>query len=149
MSTHMDKTTRIWLLFGIVVLVAILAAFWANSTFLAPQIPLFGPRIRSPYETPQDLEFYYTAQTVLSTVNVILAIFLLLTYVEIYRKTKSEFTIGLIIFSTAFLLNALVSNPFVIAFFRYYPVGLGPFALLPQIFTSGALLVLLYLSIRY
>jgi hypothetical protein len=146
-NTRMDKFTKLWLLFGTVAALAILAAFWANA-YLAPRFS-FQFRPRSPNEIPGDFEFYYTAQTVFSTVNVTLAIFLLLTYLEIFRKTKSEFTIGLIIFSSVFLLSALASNPFVIALFHYYPVGLGPFALLPQIFTSGALIVLLYLSYRY
>lgn len=148
MDSRMDRTTRIWLIFGILILVAVLAAYWANSTF-PPSRFLFVPRFRPPNEIPGDYEFYYTAQTVLSTINVTLSVFLLLTYMEIYQKTKSEFTIGLIIFSAVILLNALSSNPFVIRFFGFEPVGLGPFALLPQIFATGALLVLLYLSIRY
>ncbi len=147
MRARMDKYTKIWLLFGIAATLAILAAFWAN-TFLTPHVS-FQFRPRSPGEIPGDFEFYYTAQTVFSTINVVLAFFLLIIYLELYRKTKSEFTLGLIIFSTVFLLSAIASSPFVISLFRYYPVGLGPFALLPQVFTSGALVVLLYLSYRY
>ena len=70
-------------------------------------------------------------------------------YVGIYLKTKSEFTIGLVIFSTVIFLNALVSNPFVIWAFGFRAFGLGPFALLPDLFTFGALVVLLYLSAKY
>jgi len=33
--------------------------------------------------------------------------------------------------------------------FGFRPFGLGPFALLPDLFTFGALAVLLYLSIKY
>jgi hypothetical protein len=96
-----------------------------------------------------DLEFFYTAKTVVSTINVTLSIFLLLTYVGIYRKTRSEFTIGLVIFSAVFLLNALASNPVVTWLFGFRAFGLGPFALMPELFTLGALAVLLYLSIKY
>lgn len=84
-----------------------------------------------------------------STVNVTLSIFLLLTYISIYQKTKSEFTIGLALFSGVFLLNALASNPFVIRAFGYWPVGLGPFIMLSGLFTFVALAVLLYLSVKY
>jgi hypothetical protein len=78
-----------------------------------------------------------------------LSILLLLVYVSIYRKTRSEFTIGLTIFSAVFLLNALASNPLLRAAFGYRPFGLGPFTMLPDLFTFAALIVLLYLSARY
>jgi len=86
---------------------------------------------------------------VVSTINVTLLIFLLVTYINIYRKTRSEFTIGLIIFSAVLLMNALASNPLVIWVFGFRAFGLGPFALLPDLFTFVALVVLLYLSIKY
>jgi hypothetical protein len=70
-------------------------------------------------------------------------------YISIYRKTRSEFTIGLIVFSIAFLMYALTSNPFMIMAFGFRPVGLGPFALLPDVFALGALAVLVYLSLKY
>jgi hypothetical protein len=156
MNHHMNENpntnsnTRIWLILVaiiVVVLAGILAAFWAVSTFFYPFSP-FG-RPPPPNENPFDYEFFYIAQTVVSTINVMLSILLLLIYVSIYRKTRSEFTIGLIVFSAVFLLNALAADPLVIRAFGYHPVGLGPFALLPDLFTFGALSVLLYLSVKY
>ena len=146
--SRMNKSVRISLLLGTLIVVAILAALWATSTFWFPRYP-WEPRRRPPANIPGDLEFFYTAQTVVSTINVTLLIFLLLTYVDIYRKTRSEFTVGLIIFSAVFLLNALASNPFVVWVFGFRPFGLGPFALLPDLFTFAALSVLLYLSVKY
>jgi hypothetical protein len=70
-------------------------------------------------------------------------------YVGIYRKTRSEFTIGLMIFSAVFLLNALVSFPLLREALGFYPSGLGPFAMLPDLFTCIALAVLLYLTFEY
>ena len=70
-------------------------------------------------------------------------------YIDIYRKTQSEFTVGLMIFSIVLLLNALASNPLVTWAFGYRAFGLGPFAMLPDLFTFGALIVLLYLSVKY
>jgi hypothetical protein len=70
-------------------------------------------------------------------------------YADIYRKTRSEFTVGLIIFSATLLLYALTSNPIVIRAFGFRLFGLGPFALLPDVFTFVALIILLYLSIKY
>jgi hypothetical protein len=144
----MNKSMRIWLVLTILVVVAILAALWANSTFWIPRFP-WEPRERPPFDIPWDIEFFYTAKTVVSTVNVALLVFLLVTYVGIYLKTRSEFTIGLIILSIALLLNALASNPILIWAFGFRLFGLGPFALLPDLFTFAALAVLLFLSIRY
>jgi hypothetical protein len=144
----MNKNMIIWLLLPTLIVVAILAALWASSTYWFPRFP-WEPRPRPPENIPGDIEFFYAAKTVVSSINVTLLIFLLATYVSIYRKTRSEFTIGLIIFSMVFLLNALASNPFVIWAFGFRPFGLGPFALLPDLFTFGALAVLLYLSVKY
>jgi hypothetical protein len=149
MKREMNQKSRTWLLLillPILVVVAILAATWATSTFWYPRIP-WQPR--PPYEIPGDIEFYYIAKTIVSTINITILIFLLISYIDIYRKTRSEFTIGLIIFSATLLLYALVSNPIVISIFGFRIFGLGPFALLPDLFTFAALIVLLYLSIKY
>jgi hypothetical protein len=129
--------------------VAFLAAVWATSTFWFPRF-YWEPREWPPPENiPGDIEFFYTVQAVFSAINVTLSVILLLTYVSIYLKTRSEFTIGLMIFSAVFLMNALASNPFVVWAFGYRPLGLGPFAMLPDVLTFVALAVLLYLSAKY
>jgi hypothetical protein len=148
MSNQMNKNARNWSILVILIVVAILAALWATTTIWFPLYP-FEPHERPPLEIFGDIELFYTIKTVVSTINVTLLIFLLLTYINIYRKTRSEFTVGLIIFSGVFLLNALASNPFVIWVFGFRPFGLGPFAMLPDLFTLAALGVLLYLSIKY
>ncbi len=144
----MNKSARNWLIIVTIMVVALLAALWAATTVWFPRFP-WGPRERPPLDIVGDIELFYTLKTVFSTVNVTLLIFLLLTYFSIYRKTRSEFTIGLVIFSAVFLLNVVASNPLVIRTFGFLPFGLGPFAMLPDIFTCMALAVLLYLSIKY
>jgi hypothetical protein len=96
-----------------------------------------------------DIELFYTVKTVISTINATLLIFLLITYIDIYTKTQSEFTIGLIIFSMVLLFYALTSNPLLQWTFGFRAFGLGPFAMLPDLFTCIALAVLLYLTIKY
>ncbi|MEM2905338.1 MAG: hypothetical protein QW587_06345 [Candidatus Bathyarchaeia archaeon] len=98
---------------------------------------------------PGDIELFYTIQTVVSTINIALTIILLTIYMDIYRKTKSEFTIGLMIFSIVFLLYAFASNPIVHWAFGFRAFGLGAFAMLPNLFACVALSVLLYLSLKY
>jgi hypothetical protein len=133
-----------------VVVVAVVVGLWATPAFWLPTSP-FRYRLPPPGYIPPsgDIELFYTVEAVVSTINVMLSIVLLLTYISIYRKTRSEFTIGLTIFSAVFLLNALASSPLFRGAFGYRPFGLGPFTMLPDLFTFGALLVLLYLSVRY
>jgi hypothetical protein len=148
MENRMNKSVRNWLILVTIIVVALLAALWATTTVWFPRFP-WSPRERPPLDILGDIELFYTVKTVLSTVNVTLLVFLLLTYFSIYRKTRSEFTIGLMIFSAVFLLNVVASNPLVERAFGFLPFGLGPFAMLPDVFTSMALAVLLYLSIKY
>src|SRR4030065_1163738 len=104
MNRHMNRSMRIWFILAILVVVTFLSALWAMSTVWRPFSP-FERRLPPIREIPGDIEFYYTAKTVVSTINVTLSIFLLLSYIDIYRKTRSEFTIGLTIFLALFLLD--------------------------------------------
>jgi hypothetical protein len=147
MNRKMNTSIKIWAII-IVALTAIafLAALWASYTLPSPQFPerpLPSQYIRG------DLEFYYIMQAVISTVNIVLLVFLLTIYVDVYRKTRSQFTVGLIIFSSVFLLRALTANPLFMSVFGFRAFGLGPFALLPDLFEFVALTVLMYLSIKY
>jgi len=148
MNQHMNKNMLIWLLLPTLIVVAMLAALWAASIVWLPNSP-WERHLEYPTDIPGDIEFFYTAKTVISTINVTVLIFLLIMYIDIYRKTQSEFTVGLMIFSIVLLLNALASNPLVTWAFGYRAFGLGPFAMLPDLFTFGALIVLLYLSVKY
>jgi heme/copper-type cytochrome/quinol oxidase subunit 2 len=148
MNEHMNKSLRNLLIVVTLVVVAILAILWASTNALFPRFP-WEPRMPPPQDIRGDIELFYTMKTVISTMNVTLLVFLLLTYVSIYLRTRSEFTIGLIIFSAIFLLNVLASNPMVMWICGYRPSGLGPFAMLPDLFTFVALVVLLYLSVKY
>ena len=151
MKLYMNNAIKIGLTIVLITAVGLLAALWAIT--VEPRTPMLEPR---PFPFPQDrlnfrgdLEFFYTAKTVISSINVTFVIFLLGTYISLYRKTKSEFVIGLIVFALVLLLYTLVSNPIVIYLFGFQLYGLGPFAMLPDLFTSLALGVLLYLTLKY
>lgn len=145
MKDDMNKNVKIWLILATLVAVALLATFWA-TVYMSLTSPW---EFRRGYGVHGDIELYYTAKTVISMVNVALSISLLVIYIDIYRKTKSEFTIGLIVFSTVLLLYALTSNPLMHGALGFHAYGLGPFAMLPDLFTFAALAVLLYLSVKY
>lgn len=145
---------RTWLLLVIlaVVAVAILAAVWAATVIYQSEVyqPGFPFRpVPPPGYIPGDIELFYIARTIISAVNITLLVVLIVTYATLYVKTRSEFTIGLLIFAIAFLIKDLTANPFVIRAFGYRLSGLGPFALLPDLFELVALSVLLYLSVKY
>jgi hypothetical protein len=142
----MDHKVKIALIVSIITFAAVLAAVWALTTVQPPPFP--GPDQRRS-DQPGDFEFFYLAFAVISTINIVLLVILLLTYVSIYRKTRSQFTIGLLIFGSAFLIKDVTANPLVMGIFRFAPSGLGPFVFLPSLFELVALSVLLYLSIKY
>ncbi len=144
----MSKNMWIWIvILATLIAVALLAGFWAVLTFYTPEF--FWRQVPSIGTIPGDIEFYYIAKTMVSTVNIALLSFLILIYADIYVKTRSNFTIGLLMFSTVFLMKDLASNPMVIRAFGYGLAGLGPFALLPDLLELVALSVLLYLSAKY
>lgn len=143
----MNKYAKIGLMLAVLVAVALLSAFW-TTTYMPATSP-FEPRPPFHDRIRGDIELFYTIKTVVSTINATLLIFLLIMYIGIYKKTQSEFTIGLIIFSMILLLYALSSNPLVHRTFGFYAFGLGPFAMLPDLFTCVALAVLLYLTVKY
>ena len=153
MKHNMNRNLKIAIILTILVAVAFLSYFWAITNTPSP---IFEPRRLPPERIDWDrewfyrgdIELFYTIKTVLSTINTTLLVFLLITYVDIYKKLKSEFTIGLIIFSMILLLYALVSNPLMQSIFGFRGIGLGPFAMLPDLFTCLALAVLLYLTMK-
>lgn len=150
MSFHMNKNRKILLVIIVALIaVALVAALWASYSFQFPVSEFPERSIPQSDHIFGDFEFFYVAQTVLSTVNIALLVFLLTTYVDIYRKTRSQFTLGLIIFSLAFLFRTLTANPLFMWIFGFRAFGLGPFALLPDLFELLALSVLLYLSAKY
>jgi hypothetical protein len=101
---------------------------------------------RDPPPWRELLPFLLLAKTALASTNSILLSILLLIYVKIYRTTRSQFSLGLIIFSIALLLYSLMANPLVHMLAGFRLEGLGPFTMLPDLFTCIASAILLYLS---
>jgi len=155
-NLHMNKYVKIWIIFAILLVVAVLSDFLATQNAPSPPTSIFEPRqlpfdrfnFDRYYSVMGDIELFYKVKTVLSTINATLLVFLLATYIGIYKKLQSEFTIGLIIFSLILLLYALSSNPLLQWLFGFRAFGLGPFAMLPDLFTTLALAVLLYLTMK-
>ncbi len=104
--------------------------------------------------TPQQLEeisnllvFYIKGRTVLALINTGLLLYLIAIYVGIYRETKSNFSLCLLLFSVTLLLYSVTSNPILIWLNGFQEVNiLSVFNFLPDIFTTLASAILIYLS---
>jgi hypothetical protein len=96
-----------------------------------------------------DIGPYFIVGAVFSTINIVLSTILLVTYAGIYRRTKAEFNFVLIIVALMLLCYSIVANPLVGTALGYAGSGLGPFLVLPDLFTFGTLVALLYLSLKY
>jgi uncharacterized membrane protein len=142
----MNRKQIILILLVVLVGLSALLAVIINS-YQASQGPLFMPHVYR--ANPGDFELYYMARTIFSTINIVLTIILIFNYTSIYIKTKSEFTIGLVLFAAFFLIKDVAWSPFVIGLAGFGTFGLGPFAFLPDLFEMAALLVLFYLSVKY
>ncbi len=97
-------------------------------------------------DAPEPDEGMLMIKTGVSFINILLIVLLLFLYVDIYRKVHSEFTFGLILLMIVLLMYAISSNPALHRTFGYRGAGLGPFLILPDVFTTVALIVLLRLS---
>jgi hypothetical protein len=147
----MNRSKKIGLLLAIllaltVVLAVVLSYAKTNQIQHNPGSP-FSPRSQGSF--PGDFELYYTFRTVLSTINIVLTALLIFNYVGIYRKTRSEFTLGLLLFAGCLLVKDLTLSPIIIGLGGFGLYGLGPFAFIPDLFEMTALLVLFYLSVKY
>ena len=141
MSSEMSGKRKCVLIIAFISVVALLAAFWA-FTFEPTSMWAKKSAVQG------DLELFYKVRTIVTSVNAAILVVLLFMYVSIFKKTQSEFTIGLIVFSLVLLLYALMSNPIMQYAFGFKAFGLGPFAMLPDLFTTIALVVLLYLTLK-
>ena len=102
----------------------------------------------SPYWT-FDFGPYFFVGAVFSTINTLLSLILLISYVGTYSKTKAEFNLVLIIVALTLLSYSVVANPLIRTALGYGGSGLGPFLMLPDMFIFVALVALLYLKIKY
>jgi len=144
----MSKPLKLGLIVAILVVVALIATVGA-LILIQQHLAYLERNVNAPNYIKGDIEFFYVTNAIFNTINVALLIFLILIYINIYAKTRSPFTLGLVIFAVAFLVRDLTSSPFVTSIYGFRAYGLGPFAFLPSLFELVALSVLLYLSIKY
>jgi hypothetical protein len=91
---------------------------------------------------------YSTVKSSFITVNLVISLILIAMFVDLYRKIKTAFTLGLVLVMAAFFLYTLMELPMVPGAFGFTPFGLGPFLLIPHIFTTAALSILLIINLK-
>jgi hypothetical protein len=149
----MTRNKKIALLLAVLLVLTTLLAVVLSSYFnpfsskVSSQNSPFAPRPQANFAG--DLELYYMFRTILSTVNIVLIAVLIFNYIGIYLKTRSEFTLGLMLFAAMLLIKDITLNPIIIGLGGFGLSGLGPFAFIPDLFEMTALLVLFYLSVKY
>ena len=99
-----------------------------------------------PFPFRELFETYLLVKTIITSINLVLLLSVFIIYIRIYGNTGSKFSLGLIFFTIALMLYALTSNPILHAITGFRISGLGPFTILPDLFTLVASTILLYLS---
>jgi small-conductance mechanosensitive channel len=136
------KLTVLLQIIAIAIVVAIIGLVLASLMLPPPEIA--PPPIPQPDRVLMDI--FLKVKTMISLVNIVFIIAIISIYRGIYRQVKSQFTMGLIIVMLVLLMYAFTSNPLIQILFGYQAQGLGPFAMIPDIFTTFALGLLLYIS---
>ena len=140
----MGKVLRIELAVYFLVIMAIASSGLVMSAYASPGM---GPG--DGRHGGWTFDYYFTFGTIFSTINAALSAVLLATYIVNYRRTRAGFNFVLIIVALTLLCYSFVANPLVGFALGYGASGLGPFLMLPNLFTLIALSALLYLSLRY
>ena len=140
----MNNRRLITILIVTVIIAGILGYLFSTMTIPLATLPYY------PIErlTPDTIAGFTILKTMISFINMALILLTLAIYINIYRSIKSRFTAGLVMMILLLLMNALTSNPLLQIRFGYAAVGLGPFAIIPDFFTTIALLILFYLSLE-
>lgn len=142
------KTLRIALIAAVVLGLAIVGYFAAAYLTLATPLRPIGPPFGIRVPNPDELAEYIMIRTIVSTVNIGLSICLLIVYAGIYLRTRAQFTFGLVILAATLLLYAVTSNPLLLMLLWFRPHGFFSIMGLPELFTTVAVIVLLYLSLK-
>lgn len=102
----------------------------------------YTPGQRKSMMINEELNFF---KTIISTINSFLLIYLIYNYATIYSELKSNFSLGLIAMASALFAQSLTANPLLTQIFGFRGAGLGPFTIIPSIFTLIATIILIYL----
>jgi len=107
-----------------------------------------NPRLQKFIEAFADM---YTLGTIFICINILLLLGLLYIYVDAFRKTKSNFLFGLLLFIGVLFIQSILSLPILQAALGNTGYALSNTKLLevlPNMFETLALIILFYLSME-
>jgi len=90
----------------------------------------------------------YMLGTIIICMNLSLLLGLLGSYVRSFRKTKSSFLLGLVLFLGVLFVQSLLNLPFLGILLTNSGYQSGLFSVLPNMFETIALIILFYLSME-
>lgn len=144
-KSNPHTTTSPWTYVGLIFFAIILATMLFNSLVMwIVSLGSIGPYV--PRIIIQFVETVQLLNLIITTINAVLLVYLLHTYVSVYLHIRSQFSLGLIALASALLAHTLTTNPLVGFLFDFHSTGGGPFVVIPSIFTLIASLVLVHLS---
>lgn len=144
-STALKSSKPALYVLGIFVLLVL--SIVVLSIFMESQVP--APTFGKRFDFERSIEFREAFEfwsAIITTINVVLLVYLLYNYVSIYTHLKSQFSLGLIVIASALLAHSISASPFISNLFGFRGSGLGPFTIIPSLFTLVASLVLIHLS---
>ena len=134
-------TKTLLLVFTVLCLTSVLSTYAQPNRFNPP----FNIDPEDIPELREHFERYFIGKSITSILNTLLLLYLIYIYYGIYKTTKSQFSLGLIVMTIALLLFTISSSPltnWIIGDKRLF----GIFNFIPDIFTTIATIVLIYLS---
>jgi len=131
-----------------IVLIVVLLIIGAAAGFVLAKGSLRYAQRRSERVTEANrpyLETLFTLSMIIICMNITLILGLLGVYVHTFQKTHSSFLVGLIVFIGVLLIQSILSLPI---FPTSLLESLTLFGILPNMFETIALTILLYLSME-
>lgn len=104
----------------------------------------YGPNHFPYFERDPSFQFH----VVLTTLEVVLLVSLVTVYARMYVETKASFSLGLVIFLGALLIQALLSYPILLGFIGPIYLGPGLTSEFADVVTVCAYTIFLYLSLE-
>lgn len=147
MRLHMSKRISSWMILVVaLVAMALFTLLWALYDLPALDY-VINPEWGIGGKPTGELNFiFFIVKSVITSLNAVILVFLLITYVGIYRETKMKFSLGLVVFTLSWLIHALIANPMI---FKRAAKVLGYPIITEQIFALIALITLLYITYKY
>ncbi len=125
----------------------ILAVFLSIAIFVVVDLVVPFRQLGSRRELMELANNIFLVHTTISFLMIALSVYLLFTYLKDYLELKSKFTIGIMLAIFSFMLFAIAANPILHMFLGVYG-GKGLFQLIPYVFATIALAILVWVSSR-